>query len=163
MGLVPVVIALGSNVFPTATYLDRALAALRDVIPDATESPRVRSAPMYRTDQPEFLNSVVEGRTLLGPVALLRWLKRQETELGRQPRERNGPREIDLDLIVYGSLILRFGEELIVPHPRWAERPFVVAPMSRLPQDVYVPGVGSVREFAKRTEWPPESVQFVEG
>lgn len=92
--------------------------------------------------QPDFLNAVVTGRTLLPPLDLLGLLKRLEVRAGRNlPGEENGPRPLDLDILLYGSERIRL-PDLVVPHPRLAERRFVLAPLADLLPDLVVPGTG---------------------
>src|SRR6185437_15685660 len=79
-------------------------------------------------DQPSFLNAVVAAETNFEPGALLAQLKRIEHELGRRPERRWGPRPIDLDILFYGDTALET-PTLTVPHPRIAERAFVLAPL----------------------------------
>lgn len=119
-------------------------------------SPLYETAPMYVLDQPPFLNAVGVLRTDDGPVALLRKLKKIEAAVGRLPRMRNGPREIDLDLLAYGKLqfVSRVGSKtrLHVPHPRLVERRFVLQPLYDLNRDFVLPGLGAVRELLTRTQ-----------
>ncbi|MBK9088722.1 MAG: 2-amino-4-hydroxy-6-hydroxymethyldihydropteridine diphosphokinase [Holophagales bacterium] len=92
--------------------------------------------------QPDFLNAVATGRTLLAPLDLLRLLQDLETEAGRIPgSETNGPRPLDLDLLLYGDRRIDL-PELVVPHPRLGERRFVLAPLADLVPDLVVPGTG---------------------
>lgn len=92
--------------------------------------------PMYLAEQPAFLNAVVRVETELSPEELLAVVKDVERRLGRQPRERNGPREIDIDILTYGNET-RDSPELTIPHPRMAERPFVQAPLAELEGRAY--------------------------
>lgn len=105
-------------------------------------------SPLYRTEpvggprQPDFLNAVAAGRTRLSPLDLLALLLRLEARAGRDPRgERNAPRPLDLDLLLYGDLQLRL-PGLVLPHPRLARRRFVLAPLADLLPDRVVPGTG---------------------
>lgn len=84
--------------------------------------------PAYVTDQPKFLNSAVRGFTKLGPQELLGSLKKIEKDMGRTNGIRYGPRPIDLDILFYGKFRVSY-ENLIVPHERIWERPFVMAPL----------------------------------
>ncbi|MBX3096080.1 MAG: 2-amino-4-hydroxy-6-hydroxymethyldihydropteridine diphosphokinase [Fimbriimonadaceae bacterium] len=125
--MTPVVIALGSNLGDRALHLAEAVKRLSEPVVLTAVSSVVESAPMYVTDQPAFLNQVVRGETSLGPCQLLAALKMIEVSLGREPGERNGPRVIDLDIVVFGVLQLR-SNVVTIPHPRAAERPFVMGP-----------------------------------
>lgn len=122
------VIAVGGNVGDVAATIARAVALMAQLGEVRAVSPLYRSAPMYVTDQPAFLNGVVVLATRSWPGELLASLKEIEGELGRVARERNGPREIDLDLLDLGGLVLE-REELTLPHPRMGERPFVLLPL----------------------------------
>lgn len=141
MASVRTVIAFGSNLGDREGNIRRAAETLGV----SRISSLHETTPMYVEDQPPFINAVAFLDTELGPLALLRLLKETEAAIGRQPRERYGPREIDLDLIAYGSLQLRsviYGEaRLQVPHPRLAERSFVLDPLAELDPGFHVPGL----------------------
>ena len=89
-------------------------------------------------EQGPFLNAVAAVETSRPAGGLLRDLKALETELGRVPGPRWGPREIDLDLLLYGDLVLR-EDGLEVPHPRMAERAFVMEPLAEIAPDAVHP------------------------
>ena len=92
--------------------------------------------------QPDFLNAVATGRTLLPPLELFRLLKRLEADAQRLPSgEANGPRPLDLDLLLYGDRRIDL-PELVVPHPRLIQRRFVLVPLADLVPDLVVPGTG---------------------
>ena len=86
-------------------------------------------------DQPSFLNAVLEVRTVMEPVDLLTAVKAIEQEMGRTPTYRWGPREIDIDLLLFGDRALREAS-LELPHPRILERPFVWEPLGEIAPDV---------------------------
>ncbi len=127
-------IALGSNLGDRDESLRHALTALR-----RTEGVEVvRVSPVYETrpvggptDQGPYLNAVAEVRSELGPRDLLAVLLNIEQQLGRVRREKDGPRTIDLDLLLYGDLVHE-DAQLIVPHPRLHERIFVLYPLAQL-------------------------------
>lgn len=153
---------MGSNLGDRLGNLRAAKRDLATCIADLRASPVYETAPMYVLDQPAFLNAALTGVTDLGPLALLRWLKGVEDGVGRQPRERNGPREIDLDLILYGAVSLRsrggeFG--LNIPHPRLGERRFVLQPLADLMPDLVIPGVGEVSTMLAATDGQVNSVR----
>lgn len=141
-----VFIGLGSNVGDKLAFLKAAIAALR-VTPGVEV---VRTSSIYETDavgvedQPMFLNAVAELRTDLAPSELLGRLKQIETEVGRNPGEHWGPREIDLDLLMYGDEMIEDGR-LEVPHPEMAHRSFVLVPLLEIDRDIAIPGVGPAR------------------
>ncbi len=126
-----VYLALGSNLGDRLANLEAAIAALPPAVRVLERSPVYETVPWGVTDQPEFLNMVLKGETLLGPSALLSRLKRIETRLGRLPSARFGPRLIDLDILFYGSRIL-VTPRLTIPHPQLHERAFVLVPLADL-------------------------------
>lgn len=125
--MVPVLLGLGANIGDRAAALGDAVAGLRDLIAVTATSPVYETAPMYVTDQARFLNMAVAGRTGLEPLALLSGLKALEARLGRTPTARYGPRRIDMDILLYGDRLID-AAGLEVPHPRMAERAFVLVP-----------------------------------
>jgi 2-amino-4-hydroxy-6-hydroxymethyldihydropteridine diphosphokinase len=127
-----VFLGLGSNVGPRRSRLRRAARALAD-LPGTRV---VRASSIYETSpvgpaQADYLNAVVEIATALAPMELLRALKKLERDLGRRPRGRWRPREIDLDILFYGRRRVR-APGLVVPHPRWRERRFVLDPLAEI-------------------------------
>ncbi|MBL8049051.1 MAG: 2-amino-4-hydroxy-6-hydroxymethyldihydropteridine diphosphokinase [Chthonomonas sp.] len=154
-----IVIALGSNLNHPAQQVRRAAAALRQPFPSLCLSPLVSSAPMYVADQPAFVNAVAIAETDLAPQEVFGVLKTAEHYLGRTETFRNGPRQIDLDLILYGCLRYRTefsdGSDLIVPHPRVAERLFVMQPWLSLDPAANLPGGISVLALHDALGEPP--------
>lgn len=145
----PAYVGLGSNLDDPPLQLARAFEALA-ALPDTRlvlRSRLYRSRPLGPIDQPDFVNAAAGLLTRLPCRGLLESLKTLETRLGRQrPVERWGPRRIDLDLLVYGSV--RLDEPgLTVPHPGIAERAFVLAPLAEFAPDLRVPGLGLVRDL----------------
>jgi 2-amino-4-hydroxy-6-hydroxymethyldihydropteridine diphosphokinase len=106
-----------------------------------------RSASLYSTqprgllDQPWFLNTVVEVRTLLEPEALLRECLEIERLAGRVRDVRNGPRPLDIDILLYNERILDTAD-LQIPHPRYRERRFVLVPLVEIAPDLSDPVCG---------------------
>ena len=122
-------VGLGSNLGDRAAYLLLGLSALSRL----PETRLLRLSPVYETDpvgppQPPYLNMVAELETELSPKGLLAEMLRIEKALGRERRERWGPRTLDLDLLLYGDLVLEEAG-LSVPHPRLHERAFVLVPL----------------------------------
>jgi 3-oxoacyl-[acyl-carrier protein] reductase len=125
---------LGSNLGDRRGQLESALAALEqeDGVRVARVSPLYETAPVGGpAGQGPYLNAVVEVETSLGPRELLQTLLRIEQSLGRVRLERDGPRTIDLDLLLYGDRILH-EPDLVVPHPRLHQRLFVLRPLADL-------------------------------
>lgn len=82
-------------------------------------------------DQPDFLNAVVTGRTALAPDSLLALCRRLEEEAGRRRTVPGGPRTLDLDIVLFGDLVVET-PSLTIPHPRFRERSFVLAPLAEI-------------------------------
>lgn len=142
----PACIALGSNLSSPSVRLEEAAAALAadPAIRIYAASGVYRSEPLGGVEQPDFLNAVLRIMTSYGPHSLLQALKTVESDMGRDPdAPRWGPRIIDLDLLVYGSLSLDDGS-LTVPHPGIAGRNFVLLPLAEIAPDLIVPGLGRV-------------------
>lgn len=136
-----VYLALGSNLGDRTANLETAIAALPPAVDVTGRSPVYESDPQYVTDQPAFLNMALRGDTELEPGDLLRRLKEIEVELGRMPGVRYGPRHIDLDIIFFGDRIVD-APGLVIPHPRLAERIFVLKPLSDIAPEVKHPASG---------------------
>ncbi len=124
-----VLLGLGSNLGQRQDHLRRALTALAERLETTATSPVYETAPMYVTEQPRFLNMVVGGETGMAAAALLTWLKSLEAGLGRSASVRFGPRAIDLDILFYGRDVAAT-PTLTIPHPRLAERAFVLRPLA---------------------------------
>lgn len=126
-----VYLALGSNLGIRSNNLQNARAALEMQGWLRASSPIYETPPWGIVDQPAFLNQVVQIETSLSPVKLLSFLKRLEAQLGRIPAERYGPRLIDIDILFYNNKIVE-RRKLKIPHPRLAERAFVLVPLADL-------------------------------
>lgn len=107
--------------------------------------------PVGYDDQPWFHNCVAEVETILEPFELLTALQDIENQLGRVRTIRWGPRTVDLDILLYGTMQLN-EQELIIPHPRMTDRAFVMVPLAEIAPDVLLPGgetVGAVSNKIK--------------
>jgi len=125
-----VIIALGSNLGNREHNLRRAIDELQKVISVVRVSSIHETEPVD-APPPKFLNMVVAGYTELTPEELLARLHEIEARLGRVRSTKNAPRTIDLDLIIHGAN-MRNTRELTLPHPRYREREFVMAPLREL-------------------------------
>lgn len=134
-------LGLGSNLGDRDANLAAALQALGAIVTVERVSSVYDTAPMHYTNQPRFHNMVCQVTTDLSPIALLRAIKEIERHLGRQQGMRYGPRIIDIDLLFYDQEILH-SEELTVPHPRLAERAFVLAPLAEIAPTLVHPTLG---------------------
>jgi dihydropteroate synthase/2-amino-4-hydroxy-6-hydroxymethyldihydropteridine diphosphokinase len=124
-------LALGSNLGDRAANLHAALAQVASFASVQATSFLYETPPAYLVDQPDFLNAVCRVQTSLPPHDLLAALKATETAVGRQPTVRYGPRTLDLDILFYDDLHLE-RPDLTIPHPRLAERGFVLQPLCDL-------------------------------
>jgi len=137
-----VYLALGSNLGDRLANLEAAIARLAPAVAVTARSRVYETAPMYVTDQPAFLNMAVRGETGLAPGSLLAHLKAVEAELGRRSGGvRFGPREVDLDILLYGDAVLAT-PALEVPHPRMVERAFVLRPLADVAAQLRHPVLG---------------------
>ncbi|GEM_PF-585742 len=131
-------LSLGTNLGNRERNLQAAIAALAPAVRVLAASSVYETAPWGFDDQPDFLNQVIQAETDLSPTELLRFLKDLESELGRQPTFRYGPRLIDLDILFYDDLILNT-PELTIPHPRLHERAFVLVPLAEIAAELVHP------------------------
>lgn len=124
------VIALGSNLGDRAQYLQFAIDRFGDAL--VSQSEVFETDPVGGPlDQGAYLNMVAVIATELDPYALLRWLHRIEADAGRERTVHWGPRTLDLDLLFFDDVVIE-GGNLAIPHPRYAERRFVLAPLAQV-------------------------------
>jgi len=145
-------IGIGSNLSDPANQVRHALQALADLPASrlTAHSPRYRTAPVGGpTDQPDYLNAVAALETALTPETLLTALQEIESAQGRVRAERWGPRTLDLDLLLYGSIIRR-DPRLILPHPRLHQRAFVLYPLHDIEPELMIPGQGKLAALLKK-------------
>jgi 2-amino-4-hydroxy-6-hydroxymethyldihydropteridine diphosphokinase len=149
-----VYVGIGSNLGEREDTIRQALALLAaepGIELDAVSSIR-ETDPVGIVDQPKFLNGAARVFTDLPPRAVLDRLLAVEQRLGRvRTGERFGPRTIDLDLLVYADEVVD-EDGLGVPHPRLAERRFVLEPLVELDPELVVPGLGKVRDLLAKLE-----------
>lgn len=138
-----VYLALGSNLGDRVDYLRRAIEAL-------SRSPHVRvtaissvyeTKPVGLLDQPDYLNMVMQIETTLSPQNLLAETQQIERTLYRRRDIRWGPRTLDIDILIYGEVVVKL-PQLTIPHPRMHERAFVLMPLNDLAPDLQVPNSG---------------------
>ena len=135
-----VYIGFGSNIGDRLAHIQNAIRALSKI--DGITLKKISS--IYTTDpvgyeaQAQFLNGVAAIQTSLSPLSLLHTLKDIETTVGRKHRIRWGPREIDLDILIYGDLCVQT-EKLIIPHPEMPLRGFVLVPLTEIAPNLVHP------------------------
>jgi 2-amino-4-hydroxy-6-hydroxymethyldihydropteridine diphosphokinase len=129
---VKVYLGLGSNLGSRLRNLSAARRRLRQKgVRIVRQSRVIETEPWVVTNQPRFLNQVLEGEWSGTPRQLLRVAKQVEREGGRKPTVRWGPRVIDIDILMFGNQHVS-QRDLVIPHPRMAERPFVLASLDEL-------------------------------
>jgi 2-amino-4-hydroxy-6-hydroxymethyldihydropteridine diphosphokinase len=153
-----VAIALGSNLGDRHAHLDYAVSRLARLLSGLRQSSRYDTAPVdVIGEQPTFLNAAVVGTTELGPHELLDELQAIEAERGRDRPFRNAPRTLDLDLLLFGDLVVS-DPELEVPHPRFRERRFVLEPLAEIAPDLVDPVSGlTVKELLRNVRLKPDA------
>lgn len=143
-------LALGSNLGDRWAHLRQAAAALRELDAHLTVSSVYETAPVGGPDgQGPYLNCVVGLETTLEPLELLSFAQRLEAAAGRVRTVRDGPRTLDVDVLLVGSTVTE-SAELTVPHPRMYERGFVLAPLEELDAGLVPPGWRSTIPGAER-------------
>lgn len=149
-------IGIGSNLDDP---LERCREALRrlaetDGVGSIRPAPFFKSEPAGLSDQPWFVNTAAEMRTVLPPRELLGRLKEIEAAMGRVPGPRWGPRRIDLDILLYGQEVVEEGD-LVIPHPEMHRRRFVLVPLHEIAPWAIHPAFGvSVAGLMARLEDP---------
>ncbi len=136
-----VAIALGSNVGDRGSHLEFAIQRLHVVLSNIQVSSWHETAPVGVGPQPDFLNGAAVGVTTLSATALLATLQDIERDRGRERPYAGAPRTLDLDLILYGGEVVAEAG-LRVPHPRFRERHFVLAPLAEVAGEWFDPVTG---------------------
>jgi 2-amino-4-hydroxy-6-hydroxymethyldihydropteridine diphosphokinase len=139
---VTVAIALGSNLGHRLGHLEWAIDQLQAVLHDLHVSSIIETEPVGVPDvQPPYLNAVAVGQAALDPSATLAFLLDLERQRGRERPRARAARTLDLDLILYGDRVIE-GPGLVVPHPRFRERRFVLEPLAAIAPDLRDPVSG---------------------
>ena len=166
---ITVYLGLGANLGDRKANLSRALSLLAQHLTLQEVSSLYETDPVGYAEQPQFLNAVCRATTTAPPEMVLSWAKEVEQALGRTPTVRNGPRMVDVDVLLFGDVVVD-SPELIVPHPRLAERAFVLVPLAEIAAQVQHPVLkrsvaemlaqlnsqAGVRQVASRGWWKGE-------
>ncbi|HEY9410870.1 MAG TPA: 2-amino-4-hydroxy-6-hydroxymethyldihydropteridine diphosphokinase [Jiangellaceae bacterium] len=147
-------LALGSNLGDRLDFLQAAV----DALTDSPEISAVSVSPVYETDpvggpaeQPRFLNAVLVIDTTLSPRTLMERAQAAEAAFGRTREVPKGPRTLDVDVLAVGTLTSD-DADLVVPHPRLAERAFVLVPWADVDPEFTVPGLGRVVDLSSAVD-----------
>ena len=155
-------VGLGSNLDDPERHVRQALQELGRL--PRTQliacSSLYRTAPVGKLDQPDFVNAVALLASALSPRELLAELLALEARHGRVRGERNGPRTLDLDLLLLGDQVVHEAG-LEVPHARMHERAFVLLPLAEISPGVVIPGHGRVEDLSAR--FGPQGVSRIDG
>ncbi len=153
-------LSLGSNIGDRETNLRKAVERLESLDVHVLRASRIyETEPVDYVDQAWFLNQVVEAETALFPMQLLTRTARVERELGRTRTVPKGPRTLDIDILFYGDAVVRTAR-LELPHPRLAQRRFVLAPLAEIAPDLRHPVTRlSVRQMLESA--PPSVVRLL--
>ena len=160
-------VGLGANLGDPVGTFGQAVEKLQDAgCRLSGKSDLYRSKPYGYADQPDFINAAIEISSALDPVRLLVLLQGIEKELGKKISRTNGPRVIDLDLLLYGDVIRdRPAHPPILPHPGVLQRDFVLLPLCdlapgfrhpvrRKPLEEHIPGLGQTFNTGAMEAWP---------
>lgn len=160
--LVIAYLCLGSNMGDRKENINKALSYLSQRLRITLKSSVYDTEPVGNPEQPRFLNMVCQVKTMLKAADLLVLVKAIERKLGRLPGRPNSPRPVDIDILFYGDQIIK-DPELIIPHPRLAQRAFVLVPLVEMvPALVHPMNKKTVYEILKELKWGVQGVLKLE-
>lgn len=136
-----VYLGLGTNLGDRSANLSAAVGSISAIAKLMDSSSIYRTAPWGFTEQPDFYNQVLKVQTELSPTDLLAQCKSIEETIGRTPTFRYGPRLIDIDILLYGEILLDT-PSLTIPHPRLVERAFMLIPLLEISAEIIHPVSG---------------------
>lgn len=135
-----VYLGLGSNIGDSKSNIESALLSLAKKVNIINKSSYYQTEPVGYKDQAWFLNMVIEGETDLNPRELLSFTQSIEKDMKRVKTIVNGPRIIDIDILIYDDLKIE-SEDLIIPHPRMQERAFVMVPIFEIAPELVIDNI----------------------
>lgn len=166
MAITKIFLSLGSNLGDREGNLYNAVRALKKIISQIKVSQVYETEPMYSLDQPQFLNLAVSGYADCGCLPLLKKAQDIEKKLGRcRVREtHNGPRTLDIDILLYGDVIMD-SDEITIPHPKMEERLFVLVPLLEIDPDLVSPSTArpfadSLRKLVRQGIYTYQSAEY---
>ena len=139
-------IGLGSNLGDRERNLEVAISSLEEFCSVLNKSSVYETKPVGYLDQGDFLNMVVEVESALEPLVFFIRLQEVEHKMGRVREVKNGPRVIDLDILLAEDLVINT-PHLKIPHPRMHERGFVLEPLCEIAPDVVHPVLGELNDI----------------
>ena len=154
-------IALGSNLENPKEQVKQGILSIKNIkgVRILCESYLYETPPVGILDQPNFVNAVIKIHSNLNPYKLLDKLLKIENIAGRIRINKNGPRTLDLDILLFDDLILN-ENNLIIPHPRMHERLFVLMPLNDIDSDIVLPDHGPIKHIMKILA--PENITRIE-
>ena len=153
-------IGLGSNIDDPQQKIKDAINLIEEIndINIIATSSLYETSPVGFLDQPNFINAVVQISSTINYNDLLIKLLDIELKFGRIRKEKNGPRTLDLDILLFDDLIL-ISESLIIPHPRMHERLFVLMPLNDIDENIVIPNHGLIKHIIKKLA--PEKINRI--
>jgi 2-amino-4-hydroxy-6-hydroxymethyldihydropteridine diphosphokinase len=154
-------IALGSNLENPKEQVKNGILSIKKIngIKILSESNLYETPPVGILDQPNFVNAVIKIHSNLNPYKLLDKLLKIENIAGRIRVGKNGPRILDLDILLFNDLILN-GKNLTIPHPRMHERLFVLMPLKDIDENIVIPNHGTIKHIINKLA--PENINRIE-
>jgi 2-amino-4-hydroxy-6-hydroxymethyldihydropteridine diphosphokinase len=147
-----VMLAFASNLGDRCANLHLALKEISSQVSILKTSSIYETPPWGFIEQPVFLNQVISGKTTLSPHELLAFIKDIEQEMGRVKNFQNGPRLIDIDILLFGEQMINTAD-LTIPHPRMLERGFVLLPLAEIEPDLTIPGTdNTVSDYLQKVD-----------
>ena len=142
-----VYLGLGSNLAKRDDNIKKAINELNNnhSIDVTKQSSYYETKPYRYKDQPDFINMVLEVETELSAEELLKTIKNVEENVGRKPTFKNGPRVIDIDILLYGSDEIS-SADLVIPHPGLTKRSFVVKPLLEVAPEIQLPNGMKIKD-----------------